>query len=101
MMKAERSLRKMASLGTPQMQHNGVTLINHFPWFDEEARSIQFAMSTNGVNPFGNQSSTHSTWPIVLSLYNIPPWLCKKQKCMILTIFVSGQSNLATVLMSN
>jgi hypothetical protein len=27
MTKAERSLRKMASLGTPQMQRNGVTLI--------------------------------------------------------------------------
>jgi hypothetical protein len=32
----------------------------HFPWFDD-ARSIRFAMSTDGVNPFGNQSSTHST----------------------------------------
>jgi hypothetical protein len=30
----------------------------HFPWFDN-AKSIQFAMSTDGVNPFGNQSSTH------------------------------------------
>jgi hypothetical protein len=38
---------------------------NHFPWFDEDAMSIRFAMSTNGVNPFGNQSSTHSTWPVV------------------------------------
>jgi hypothetical protein len=44
----------------------------HFPWFDD-ARSIQFAVSTDGVNPFGNQSSTHSTWPIVLALYNLPP----------------------------
>jgi hypothetical protein len=44
----------------------------HFTWFDD-ARSIRFAMSTDGVNPFGNQSSTHSTWPIVLSLYNLPP----------------------------
>jgi hypothetical protein len=34
---------------------------NHFPWFDEDARNIRFAMSTDGVNPFGNQSSTHST----------------------------------------
>jgi hypothetical protein len=32
----------------------------HFPWFDD-ARSIHFAMSTDVVNPFGNQSSTHST----------------------------------------
>jgi hypothetical protein len=47
-------------------------------------------MSTGGVNPFGNQSSTHSTWPVVLSLYNLPPWLCKKQKYMILIILVSG-----------
>jgi hypothetical protein len=61
----------------------------HFPWFDD-ARSIRFAMSANGVNPFGNQSSTHSTWPVVLSLYNLTPWLCKKQKHMMLTILVSG-----------
>jgi hypothetical protein len=46
---------------------------NHFPWFNEDVTSIQFAMSTDGMNPFGNQSSTHSTWPIVLSLYNLPP----------------------------
>jgi hypothetical protein len=51
----------------------------HFPWFDD-TRSIQFAMSIDGVNPFSNQSSTDSTLPVVLSLYNLPPWLCKKQK---------------------
>jgi hypothetical protein len=60
---------------------------NHFPWFDD-ARSIRFAMSIDGVNPFGNQSSTHSTWPVMWSLYNLPP--CKKQKYMMLTILVSG-----------
>jgi hypothetical protein len=61
----------------------------HFPWFDN-ARSMWFAMSTNGVNPFGNKSSTHSTWPLVLSLYNLPLWLCKKQKYMMLTKLLSG-----------
>jgi hypothetical protein len=30
MTKVERSLRKMANLGTPQMQHNAVTLITTF-----------------------------------------------------------------------
>jgi hypothetical protein len=48
----------------------------HFPWFDD-ARSIRFAMNTDGVNPFGIQSSTHGTWPAVMSLYNLLPWLCK------------------------
>jgi hypothetical protein len=60
----------------------------HFPWFDD-ARSIRFAMSTDGVNPFGNQSSTHITLPTVMSLYNLSPWLCKKQKYMMLIILVS------------
>jgi hypothetical protein len=54
-----------------------------------DARSIQFAISTDGVNPFGNQSSTHSTWHVVLSLYNLPPWPWKKQKYMMLTVLVS------------
>jgi hypothetical protein len=44
----------------------------HFPWFDD-TRSIWFAMRTDGVNPFCNQRSTHNTWPVMLSLYNLPP----------------------------
>jgi hypothetical protein len=36
-------------------------------------------MSTDGMNLFMN-SSTHSTWPIVLTILNLPPWLCNKQK---------------------
>jgi hypothetical protein len=36
-------------------------------------------MSIDGMNPFLN-SSTHRTWPIVLMILNLPPWLCNKQK---------------------
>ena len=63
---------------------------SHYGWFADDCRNIRFAMSTDGVNPFGNQSSTHSTCRVVLSIYNLPPWLCKKQKYMMLTILVSG-----------
>jgi hypothetical protein len=38
-------------------------------------------MSTDGMNPF-MYSSTHSTWPIVLTILNLPPWLCNKWKYM-------------------
>ena len=62
----------------------------HFPWFEEDCRNIRFAMSTDGVNPFGNQSSTHSTWPVMLSVLNLSPWLCKKHKYLMLSILVSG-----------
>jgi hypothetical protein len=33
-----------------------------------------FALSTDGMNPFGDLSSSHSTWPIILTIYNLPPW---------------------------
>jgi hypothetical protein len=36
-------------------------------------------MGTDGMNPFMN-NSTHSTWPIVLTILNLPPWLFNKQK---------------------
>jgi hypothetical protein len=33
-------------------------------------------LSIDGMNTFMN-NSTHSTWPIVLTILNIPPWLHK------------------------
>jgi hypothetical protein len=39
------------------------------PEFAIDPRNIRIAMSTDGMNPFMN-SSTHSTWPIVLTILN-------------------------------
>jgi hypothetical protein len=36
-------------------------------------------MSTDDMNHFFN-GSTHSTWPIVLTILNLHPWLCNKRK---------------------
>ena len=27
---------------------------------------------TDGMNPFGNQSTNHSTWPVFVWMYNLP-----------------------------
>jgi hypothetical protein len=51
---------------------------------------VRFALSTNGMNPFGEMMNPHSTWPMILSLYNIPSSLCHKRKYLMLTILVSG-----------
>ena len=48
--------------------------------FGGDARNVRLVMSTDGLNPFGNQSSTHSTWPVFVWPYNLPPWLCTKQR---------------------
>ena len=44
-----------------------------FPKFGEDPRNIRLGASTDGLNPFGNQSSTHSTWPVFVWIYNLPP----------------------------
>ncbi|XP_057452852.1 uncharacterized protein LOC130744712 [Lotus japonicus] len=58
--------------------------------FGEEVRNLRLALSTDGINPHSNQSSTHSTWPVMLMIYNLPPWLCMKRKYMMLTMLISG-----------
>src|SRR5437762_5232114 len=42
------------------------------------------------MNPFGDMSSSHSTWPVVLSILNIPSWLCMKRKYLMLSILIQG-----------
>ena len=44
-----------------------------FPTFSDDARNLRFGLSTDGFNPFGEQSSSHSTWHVTLCIYNLPP----------------------------
>jgi hypothetical protein len=46
-------------------------------------------MSTYGMNPFMN-SSTHSTWSIAFMILNLPPWLCNKQKYIMMSGLIPG-----------
>ncbi|GKB69874.1 hypothetical protein Tco_0931286 [Tanacetum coccineum] len=41
-------------------------------------------------NPFRTMTISHSTWPVVLIPYNLPPWLCMKQPSFILSILIDG-----------
>jgi hypothetical protein len=40
--------------------------------FGDETRNIRFALSTDGMNAFGDLSSSHSTWSVILTIYNLP-----------------------------
>ena len=42
------------------------------------------------MNHFGEQSSSHSTWPMTLCIYNLPPWLCKKWKFIMMPVLIQG-----------
>ena len=42
------------------------------------------------MNPWGEMTNPHSTWPVILSIYNISSWLCHKRKYLLLTTLISG-----------
>src|ERR1043165_8506954 len=63
---------------------------NDYPEFGKEARNLRLALSTDGMNPHGIQSISHSIWPVILMIYNLPPWLCMKRKYMMLSMLISG-----------
>ncbi|CAM8993530.1 unnamed protein product [Rhodiola kirilowii] len=63
---------------------------NTFPEFGAESRNLRLGLSTDGVNPHGNLSSQHSTWPVILVIYNLPPKLTMKRRYMMLSLLISG-----------
>ncbi|XP_071739472.1 uncharacterized protein [Rutidosis leptorrhynchoides] len=61
-----------------------------FEEFGDEIRNIRFGLSSDGINPFGDLSSRHSTWPVLLCIYNLPPWLCMKRKYIMMSLLIQG-----------
>jgi hypothetical protein len=58
--------------------------------FSNDPRNIRFDLSTNGMNLFREMKNTHSTWPVIICIYNLPPWLCHKWKYLLLTTLIFG-----------
>ena len=48
------------------------------------------SLSTDGMNPFVERTSTHSTWLVILTMYNLPRWLRQKRKYLLLSILIQG-----------
>jgi hypothetical protein len=42
-----------------------------YPQFGAESGNIRFALSTDGMNPFGDNMTVHNTWLIIIAMYNI------------------------------
>ncbi|XP_043807679.1 uncharacterized protein LOC122722088 [Manihot esculenta] len=60
------------------------------PGFAKDPRNVRLGLATDGVNPFGNLSVSHSTWPVIAIVYNLPHWLCMKQPYCMLSLLIPG-----------
>jgi hypothetical protein len=65
-------------------------LDDRYPKFAEDARNVRLGLASDGFNPYRNMSSKHSTWPVMLIPYNLPPWICMKQTSLILSMIIPG-----------
>ena len=58
--------------------------------FGNEPRNLRVALASDEMNPFGNLSTNHSSWSVLLMIYKLPPWLCIKRKYIILCMMIAG-----------
>ncbi|GJV38449.1 zinc finger, PHD-type containing protein [Tanacetum coccineum] len=61
-----------------------------YPNFAKEPRNVRLGLATDGFNQFGNLSQAYSMWPVILTTYNLPPWLCMKESSFMLTLLIPG-----------
>ena len=58
--------------------------------FSSNPRNVRLRLAPDGFNPYGNMSISHSTWPVILIPYNLPPWMCMKRSSFMLSLVIPG-----------
>ncbi|XP_019256426.1 PREDICTED: uncharacterized protein LOC109234832 [Nicotiana attenuata] len=59
-----------------------------YPEFAGDPRNVRLGLASDGL--FGTMRTVHSTWPVILMPYNLPPWMCMKQEFFILSLVIPG-----------
>ena len=60
---------------------------NH-PSFTNDLRNVRLDLASDGFQPYGNMSASHSIWPVVLVPYNLPPWNCMKDPYFMMSLLI-------------
>ncbi|XP_021728377.1 uncharacterized protein LOC110695456 [Chenopodium quinoa] len=58
----------------------------------DKTRNVRLGLASDGFNPFGGLRSDYSIWPVLVVVYNLPPWMCMKQPYTILSLLIPGKS---------
>nr|XP_016444975.1 PREDICTED: uncharacterized protein LOC107770212 [Nicotiana tabacum]XP_016444976.1 PREDICTED: uncharacterized protein LOC107770212 [Nicotiana tabacum]XP_016444977.1 PREDICTED: uncharacterized protein LOC107770212 [Nicotiana tabacum] len=58
--------------------------------FARDSRNLRLGLASDGFNPFRTMSISHSTWPVISMVYNLPPWMCMKPEYCMLSLLIPG-----------
>ncbi|KAL0014223.1 hypothetical protein SO802_001292 [Lithocarpus litseifolius] len=61
--------------------------------FSSKPHNVRLGLASDGFNPYGNMSSTHSTWLVILIPYNLPSWMCMKRSSFMLSLLIPGPTS--------
>ncbi|GKD57406.1 hypothetical protein Tco_1290793 [Tanacetum coccineum] len=62
--------------------------------FVAEPRDVRLGLAADGFNPFGNRSQSYSMWPMIMTTYNLPSWLCMKESSFMLTLLIPNPKSM-------
>jgi len=63
------------------------------PYFSVESRNEHLGLCTDGFKPFGSFAAPYSCWPVILTVYNLPPGMCIRPEFMFLSMVIPGPSS--------
>ncbi|XP_050207371.2 uncharacterized protein LOC126656796 [Mercurialis annua] len=63
------------------------------PSFASEVRNVRLGLCTDGFQPFGQTGRQYSSWPVIMTPYNLPPGMCMKDEYMFLSVIIPGPNN--------
>nr|GEY99019.1 hypothetical protein [Tanacetum cinerariifolium] len=66
-----------------------------YPDFVKKPRNVRIGLVADGFNPFGNLSQAYSMWPVILTTYNLLPWLCMKESSFMPTLLIPGSKSMS------
>ncbi|GJT78618.1 CACTA transposable element [Tanacetum coccineum] len=58
------------------------------PEFSGDSRNVRLGLAADGFNPFGMMSQNYSMWPVILTTYNTPSWMCMKETSLMLMMLI-------------
>jgi Transposase family tnp2 len=63
-----------------------------WPDFKLDPRHVRLGLAADGISPFAlaGKAQPYSVWPVVLTNYNIPPWMAMKKGHLLLSMIIPG-----------
>ena len=63
------------------------------PSFASESRNVRLGLCADGFQPFGQVGQQYSSWPIIVTPYNLPPWMNMQEAYLFLSIIFLEPNN--------